>query len=431
MSVSYAATRSTVCQTARDRWGPGRRTRVRDTLGLASVAALISCSDGRSANGPPVVRSDSAGIEIVDNRSPAWGEGEGWTVDPQPLWEVGGADAGPEYALFRVGRAIRFPDGRVAVANGVSRQIRLYDRAGRHLLDIGKDGEGPGEFRRVNRLWRVGGDSIMAFDGTLRRITVFDTEGRLGRTLMLRPQPGTLQAFGMRPFDDGTLLVEGVVPPEPPRVGLFQGGARKFQRFSADGEFLNGIAEEELAPNMGYLVEGSVTYSRAPFLLRFLPSTGDGEYLHVGSGASPQLRSVDPEGQPTRIIRWAEEVPRVDADAIAAYENDIRVGYSEPGLRKLGEAKLEGAIYPDELPVYQSLLVDAERHVWVERYRLPWEDERRWWIFDPSGRWLGEPSVPSDLTIREIGSDYILGVRRDEFDVESVAVFRLNRKGGS
>jgi len=163
------------------------------SLGLVSVILLVGCSDGREPTDPPVSRTDSAGIEIVDNLSPLWSEGEGWTADTQPIWEAGGGtpDSGP--TLFRVGRAIRFPDGRVAVANGASRQIRLYDNAGRHLLDIGRDGEGPGEFRRVNRLWRIGGDSIMTYDGTLSRITVFDAQGRLGRTLLLRRQGAPLK----------------------------------------------------------------------------------------------------------------------------------------------------------------------------------------------------------------------------------------------
>jgi len=231
----------------------------------------------------------------------------------------------------------------------------------------------------------------------------------------------------MRPFNDGTLLVEGVVPPEAPRVGVFHAGARRFQRFSPDGELLNLITEESLAPNVGYLVDGSPAYSRVPFLLSFLPSTGDGRLLHVGSGESSELRSMDPTGQPVRIIRWAEEVLPVDDEAIADYEEHIRVSYADPELRRLGEAQLDGAIYPDHLPVYQALLVDAEGYLWVERYRLPWDNERRWWVFDSTGRWLGEPSVPTDLTIREIGLDYILGVRQDELDVESVVVFRLNR----
>ncbi len=88
---------------------------------------------------------------------------------------------------------------------------------------------------------------------------------------------------------------------------------------------------------------------------------------------------------------------------------------------------LDGLIFPDFIPAYRSLLVDTEDHLWVEQYRTGWEQERRWWVFDPAGRWLGEPTVPTDLDIREVGPDYILGVRRDAGDVEQVVMYELIR----
>jgi hypothetical protein len=91
------------------------------------------------------------------------------------------------------------------------------------------------------------------------------------------------------------------------------------------------------------------------------------------------------------------------------------------------ESRLKGMICPEQISAYQSLLVDTEDHLWVEQYRTPWEDQRRWWVFDPTGRWLGEPPVPTDLDIREVGRDYVLGVRRDDTDVEQVVMYALRR----
>jgi hypothetical protein len=48
-------------------------------------------------------------------------------------------------------------------------------------------------------------------------------------------------------------------------------------------------------------------------------------------------------------------------------------------------------------------------------------------IFAPDGEWLGTIALPDRLTVLEIGSDYVLGVWRDEFDVERVQLLTLER----
>jgi hypothetical protein len=62
-------------------------------------------------------------------------------------------------------------------------------------------------------------------------LTLFDSDGRIGRTLPLQPNGDARQVFGRRPFRDGSLLVSGVVAPsERPKLGLFDGGTRVFER---------------------------------------------------------------------------------------------------------------------------------------------------------------------------------------------------------
>jgi hypothetical protein len=71
-------------------------------------------------------------------------------------------------------------------------------------------------------------------------------------------------------------------------------------------------------------------------------------------------------------------------------------------------------------------MLDSEGNLWVQLYPLPTSSQRNEWsVFDPSGAWLGDVTVPSDLTMFEIGSDYILGIRRDELGVERMVLFSI------
>jgi hypothetical protein len=58
------------------------------------------------------------------------------------------------------------------------------------------------------------------------------------------------------------------------------------------------------------------------------------------------------------------------------------------------------------------------------------DEPRKWEVFDPAGAWLGTLSTPARFSVLEIGRDYVLGVRRDDLDVEHVQVLRLRRGGG-
>jgi hypothetical protein len=49
-------------------------------------------------------------------------------------------------------------------------------------------------------------------------------------------------------------------------------------------------------------------------------------------------------------------------------------------------------------------------------------------VFSDEGVLLGTVAIPPDLSIMEIGQDYVLGVWRDPLDVEFVHLYSLQRE---
>ena len=47
-------------------------------------------------------------------------------------------------------------------------------------------------------------------------------------------------------------------------------------------------------------------------------------------------------------------------------------------------------------------------------------------LFDEGGRWLGDVTLPQ-MTPLEIGSDYLIGLQRDDSDVEYVRVWKITK----
>lgn len=158
-------------------------------VGLTAALALASCGEATSGgdDAPGVTVTDSAGTEIVYSSAPFWQAEDPWTVSEAPTLRIGEAAGDEAYTLYNVRAAVRLRDGRIAVVNSGTAQVRIYDETGRHVADLGRRGEGPGEFQLLMDLWSTRGDSIVAADNRLGRLTVFDAGGRVGRTIRLLP----------------------------------------------------------------------------------------------------------------------------------------------------------------------------------------------------------------------------------------------------
>src|SRR5687768_11995460 len=116
----------------------GRMTRIYLNLWLFLLChtALLSAQSTR----------DSAGIRIVDNRSPAWTPAQRFTIAPRPSVVIGEEEGDPPYLLSRVYAAARLPNGHIVIGNSSSSELRFFTSEGRFVKSAGRRGGGPGEF---------------------------------------------------------------------------------------------------------------------------------------------------------------------------------------------------------------------------------------------------------------------------------------------
>ena len=83
---------------------------------------------------------------------------------------------------------------------------------------------------------------------------------------------------------------------------------------------------------------------------------------------------------------------------------------------------------PDTRPAYGSLMLDDAGHLWVERGPTDETSSTSvdYLVFDPAGTLLGVVALPR-LHVLEIGEDYVMGVYRDELEVQYVKVYGLTK----
>lgn len=66
--------------------------------------------------------------------------------------------------------------------------------------------------------------------------------------------------------------------------------------------------------------------------------------------------------------------------------------------------------------------------VWVGTYRADPAAPQLYHVYDPEGRLLARVTIPGGVEVLEVGADHVLGITRDELDVERVVVLNLARE---
>ena len=127
--------------------------------GALMILAIMACGGSTDAD-DSVTRRDSMGLEIVESTRPRWDEDDAWRVDTAPSLSIGTAlDGNPAMQFTRVSGVTRLSDGRIAVVDDQTAELRIFDASGRHLTTAGGKGGGPGDGVSSVRVHRLVKDS--------------------------------------------------------------------------------------------------------------------------------------------------------------------------------------------------------------------------------------------------------------------------------
>ena len=438
------------------RLSPARMLHTALVIGATLVGGgfVASCGDEKPGplpltDGPQYGIRDSAGISIAENPRLAPDSRLGWRVGTEPLVSIGTPEAVPDFQFHKVEDATRLADGRIAVANGGSMELLVFDATGQYLASWGGQGEGPGEFAGLNRVRPWATDSLIAADPEQGRISVFDLEGNHGWTVALRSRSGdnTMVASGVEALKGmmGLAMSPDVV------IGLLPDGTL----FTRDMEFMRtkGFWHQDHDYALR-TVDGDTRASlgRHPGPQTYSESYSQGRMTYV-----TPLRH--PFGQTTHTAVWGDlaVIGRTESYEIKAYRSDgtlariVRRDY-EPGTptqaeqdanlrrrvarlpeeRRASVAEVAANVpLVDAFPAFAGTVGDALGHLWVAEFERPGEeyDGTLWTVFDREGRVLGLVETPEGLTIFEIGEDYILAKMTDDLGVDYVRLWGLMRSG--
>ena len=99
----------------------------------------------------------------------------------------------------------------------------------------------------------------------------------------------------------------------------------------------------------------------------------------------------------------------------------------EPGRL---QRQFESTPFPDALPSFSQLRTDALGNLWAEAYPSSdmGNDSRDHLVIDSTGVFLGTVTMPKGLWVTQIGADYVLGIWKDENEVDFIRLYELRKE---
>ena len=401
-------------------------------LAVLPLAALACEQDAASPGGTAIEVRDSAGVRIVENPAPPEGSRLRWRIGPEPAVSIGVLEGDDPYMLDSPWGATRLPDGRIVVADSGPNELRVFDESGAYLETWGGRGQGPGEFRGLIHVERWPGDSVAAWYGPRRGISVFNSDGSFGRNFTLERNPDDPSASFVRPFavrGDGSIMA-GHDPHivETVTVEIRDAEGRLRSSLGSHPGDESYIAHEGTDRAMKYRPIFGAIVAEAPW----------GDLIVHGLNNRYEIRAFAEDGTLARIVRrdHAPRLPtREDVEAYIEEQVAWHPDHLSPSeieeYREEQRREYRSIPVAESMPAFSSVKVDALDHLWVEEYEFPRDEPSGpslWTVFDPEGRMLGYVEMPgAGLWIYEIGEDYVLIRDWDELGVQSVQLWPLER----
>jgi hypothetical protein len=410
---------------------------------LAGALLVAACEDTPDVEANSFSIRDSAGVQIVESARPSLPDDAGWTVDPAPYLTIGQADGEAPYLLSRVGRVQVMPDGRVLVVNNADMTLRVFTAEGAFVLQVGGQGDGPGEFRGIGGVWVRNGEIIAHPASLATPVNVYDLEGKLLRTYRVQGLPTDYPTQTRGLFADGSGL--GFGAPPAPRASTL-GGVSTVRAplflIAADGSRMDSIGsvEHTSAVNVGELGMYPMRFSRYGFV-----AAGD-SVAYLGWNGAPEIQVLSRSGALLRIQRWALPEMPVTQQQIDIYKDegvpkvDSRGNPVSPANQARYQGIVDAMAFPDTHGLFREMLVDASGYVWTWRIDPDFfltaaqreaiaTKPSLWDVFDPEGVWVDVVEVPAGLTVSSVGRDHVAVIARDALGVERAQLHRLNRAG--
>ncbi len=295
---------------------------------------------------------------------------------------IGEAEGPEEYMFSRLRSIAVDKEGNIYAADDKEVIIKEFDKNGKFLRKISREGQGPGEIGRPARIQITADNELLVADGRNRKILFFSPEGEHLRSKSLKT---------IYPLDFYADSMHNYFVLNP----FFTPSGTQFEivRLDEDMNVASTLIKYENPPPSG-------TYR--PFTSFFYFKVMENGNLLYGDSKSYELQIINAEGQILKkISREYDPIPVTEAD-----KEYVRRNLTE-------EQKVE---FPSHHAAFYGFFLDDAGRIYVNTWQEPSDKVRyRCDVFDPEGKFIAQIPLSINPQVWKEGKIYAIGEDEEGF----------------
>ncbi len=315
------------------------------------------------------------------------------TLQLEKLWRVGG-DSEADGEFFGVITDIGVhPSGEVYLLDMQLSEVKVFSASGEYLRSIGREGEGPGEFRRPSSLFFDPQGNVGVVQMQPSRVVMLDPKGTPATLLALpNPEDGGFRMLSQGAYRGGSLVVQG---------SNFRRAENAMERTSAL------VRLDPSGKEVARFHATSSSTSMAKMVIRedefgFSWTVGPQGNVYAALDRTWKVQVWNPDGSVERVIELDyKPVMRTPAEMEAERKRmSSRIMIRGPGGRLQPEFEVS-----DRERDIQWLAVADDGHLWVLSSRgvrdLPAGTIGHFDVFDAQGRYVQRVTLKGEGSFEE------------------------------
>lgn len=326
------------------------------------------------------------------------------------------------------------PDSGLALVE--RNEIYLINLSSGTARVVGREGEGPSEFRHIGRAKRVPG-GIMVSDVPRRRVSVMSHEGEFLRSQSVLDAEfqDYFNAYPVGVHPDGRIVFrDGIYR----MIRQYDGrtwNPATYVTVGDDGELeiLTEAKGDEIyygSKRSGSVAFGHQTYEAATEDHLVIGETDGGaiavldwsgrEVAQIPMPAAVRVPDAKAAGHQVLLARWQEFEEGLNRLAASGRTPFEPVEFDQSG------ADLEDWPINEIAPAIDTLLADFDSRLWMRDYRLPGQDSVTWRVWDIERQeLLFAARMDGEDILLDARGDLVLLRKVDELDVPRAVVIQL------
>jgi hypothetical protein len=286
---------------------------------------------------------------------------------------IGEEEGGADYMLNSPVDIDADSEGNIYILDIRDGLVKKYDLAGKFFANLGRKGQGPGEFDRPNQMEIDDSNQIIIADPYQRRFEFLSTDGNYIKSLRMQSYVTSL-ACGK----DGLILV-GYGWNESDGSQEYRIG----QLDSKTGEVNVFFSQKQYWP--ARLMNDKLRYDFPYFVRSAIDSQNR---IIFGVGIDYEIRFLSNDGE--LEFKFSKDYDKIQVCAEM--------------LEQITNITLKGPnpyVKNPYFPVFESLSIDENDHVWIQHFRPKWvgqtNEETMYDVFSPAGIFQFTTKLPGHI----------------------------------